>query len=72
MGCASLDMASVALGRADGFLMQSENYNHSIRVVDIAASTLILREAGGEIYNLDGTLFNMPCDLESITSPMPR
>ena len=33
MGCASLDMASVALGRADGFLMQSENYNHSIRVV---------------------------------------
>ena len=65
MGCASLDMASVALGRADGFLMQSENYNHSIRVVDIAASTLILREAGGEVYNLDGTLFNMPCDLES-------
>ncbi len=64
MGCASLDMAMVALGRADGFLMQSENYTHAIRIVDIAASTLILREAGGEIYNLDGTVFNMPANLE--------
>ena len=63
MGCASLDMAMIALGRADGFLMQSENYTHSIRIVDIAASALILREAGGEIYNLDGTVFNMPLDL---------
>ncbi len=65
LGCSSLEMAQISLGRYDGFLMQSENYTHSIRVVDIAASALILREAGGEIYNLDGTLFNMPADLES-------
>ena len=64
MGCASLDMAMIALGRADGFLMQSENYTHSIRIVDIAASVLILREAGGEVYNLDGSVFNMPLDLD--------
>ena len=64
MGCASLDMALIARGKADGFLMQSENYAHSIRVVDIAASVLILREAGGEIYNLDGTVFNMPLNLD--------
>jgi len=64
MGCASLDMAMVARGRADGFLMQSENYTHSIRIVDIAASTLILREAGGEVYGLDGTPLNMPADLD--------
>ena len=65
MGCASLDMAIIALGRADGFLMQSENYKHSIRIVDIAASTLILREAGGEVYDLNGGIFNMPLDLDN-------
>lgn len=64
MGCASLDMAIIARGATDGFLMQSENHAHAIRIVDIAASTLILREAGGEVYNLDGTVFNMPLNLE--------
>lgn len=64
MGCASLDMALVGLGTVDGFLMQSENYKHSIRVVDIAASALVLREAGGEIYDLNGNIFNMPCNLD--------
>lgn len=64
MGCASLDMAIVARGAVDGFLMRSENHARAIRIVDIAASTLILREAGGEVYNLDGTAFNMPLDLE--------
>jgi NAD+ kinase len=57
-------MALVALGTADGFLMQSENYKHSIRIVDIAASSLILREAGGEVYDLNGNIFNMPPNLE--------
>lgn len=64
MGCASLDMAIIARGKADGFLMQSENYGHAIRIVDIAASALILREAGGEVYNLDGSVFNMPLNLD--------
>ncbi|MCL2607148.1 MAG: NAD(+)/NADH kinase [Methanomassiliicoccaceae archaeon] len=63
-GCASIEMALVASGMADGFLMDSENNRRSIRVIDIAASYLILKEAGGEIYNLDGTEFDMPFDLE--------
>ncbi len=62
-GCASLEMVLVATGDADGFLMQSENYTRSIRIVDIAASTLILREAGGEVYTMDGMPLDMPFDL---------
>lgn len=62
-GCASIEMALVATGMADGFFMNSENYERSIRIVDIAASALILREAGGEIYSLDGSIFDMPIDL---------
>ena len=63
LGCASLEMAYVADGSADGYLMDSENYERSIRIVDIAASTLILREAGGEVYTLDGMPLEMPFDL---------
>jgi NAD+ kinase len=63
-GCASLEMALVASGAADGFLMNAENNRKSIRVIDIAASYLILKEAGGEIYNLDGTEFDMPFNLQ--------
>lgn len=62
-GCASLEMALVASGKADGFLMDSISRSRAIRVVDIAASTLILREAGGEVYNLDGTVLDMPLDV---------
>lgn len=63
-GCASIEMALVATGAADGFLMNAENNRRSIRVIDIAASYLILKEAGGSIYNLDGTEFDMPFDLD--------
>jgi len=63
-GCASIEMALVATGAADGFLMNAENNMRSIRVIDIAASYLILKEAGGEVYNLDGTQFDMPFDLD--------
>ena len=63
-GCASIEMALVATGAADGFLMNADNNRRSIRVIDIAASYLILKEAGGEIYNLDGTDFDMSFDLD--------
>lgn len=63
-GCASLEMAIVAEGEADGSYLHTISDARSIRVVDIAASTLILREAGGEVYNLDGSLFDMLYDLE--------
>ena len=63
-GCASIEMALVATGAADGFLMNADNNRRSIRVIDIAASYLLLKEAGGEIYNLDGTEFDMPFNLD--------
>ena len=62
-GCSSLEMCLVAQGSADGFLVNVKNYTHSIRVVDIAASALVLREAGGEIYDLDGNILDLPADL---------
>ncbi|MBO5654042.1 MAG: NAD(+)/NADH kinase [Candidatus Methanomethylophilaceae archaeon] len=62
-GCTSLEMCLVAQGMADGFLVNIENYTHSIRVVDIAASALVLREAGGELYDLDGNVLDLPTNL---------
>ena len=64
LGCASLEMEIVAEGEADGYFMKAEKYTRSVRVVDIAASTIILREAGGEVYDLDNNVLDMPFDLE--------
>ncbi|MCQ2079711.1 MAG: NAD(+)/NADH kinase [archaeon] len=64
-GCSSLEMALVAEGQADGFYMNSERYSRAIRVVDIAASYLLLMEAGGCIYDLSGAPFDMPFDLDA-------
>lgn len=64
-GCASLEMELVAEGQADGFYMNSERYARAIRVVDIAASYLLLMEAGGHIYDLKGEEMDMPFNLES-------
>ena len=65
LGCASLEMAAVAAGRADGFMMMSEHRGHAIRVFDIAASALVLREAGGEVYDQFGKPLDMPMDLKA-------
>lgn len=62
-GCASLEMVFVAEGEADGFMMYTERYSRAIRVIDIAASVLVLREAGGEIYDLEGNVLDMNFDL---------
>jgi fructose-1,6-bisphosphatase/inositol monophosphatase family enzyme len=63
LGCASLAMCLVAHGKADAYYMNCEVYERSIRVVDIAASALILREAGGEIIDLNGKALDMTFDL---------
>ncbi len=63
-GCASLEMALVAEGQSDGYYMNSERYSRGIRVVDIAASYLLLKEAGGYIYDLEGNVFDMPLRLD--------
>jgi fructose-1,6-bisphosphatase/inositol monophosphatase family enzyme len=64
LGCASLEMCLLAEGKADAYYMNCEVYERSIRVVDIAASALILREAGGEIVDLSGHPLDMRFDLQ--------
>jgi fructose-1,6-bisphosphatase/inositol monophosphatase family enzyme len=63
LGCASLEMCLVAEGKADAYYMNCEVHEKSIRVIDIAASSLILREAGGEIVDLTGRPLDMGFDL---------
>lgn len=63
LGCASLEMTLVAQGRFDAYYFNAELFEKGIRVVDIAASALILREAGGEIVDLEGKVLDMPFDL---------
>ena len=46
-GCASLDLAYVASGRLDGF------FHNNINLWDVAAGTLMVREAGGAVNDLN-------------------
>jgi len=46
-GCAALDLAYVASGRLDGF------FHNKINLWDIAAGTLLVKEAGGIVNNID-------------------
>ena len=45
-GCAALDLAYVAAGRLDGF------FHNKINLWDIAAGTLMVREAGGVVNDI--------------------
>jgi myo-inositol-1(or 4)-monophosphatase len=53
MGAASIDLAWLACGRFDGY------FEYTLSAWDFAAGTLIVREAGGRVDNIDGT----PADL---------
>jgi len=64
LGSASLEMCMVAIGGLDFYLIGKEY----LRVVDIAASTLILREAGGVVTNILGEELDMPFNLEERSS----
>ena len=46
-GCAALDLAYVASGRYDGY------FQNKINIWDIAAGTLIVREAGGKVNDIN-------------------
>ncbi len=59
LGSASLEMCMVAIGALDFYVVGKEY----IRVIDIAASTLIVREAGGVVTNIKGEQLEMPLDL---------
>lgn len=64
LGCASLEMCHIARGMADGFYFNCLDFDKRMRIVDIAASVLVLREAGGEIFNIDGEVLDMAFSLE--------
>lgn len=64
LGCASLEMCYVACGRADGFYFNCDDFSKRMRIVDIAASALILREAGGEVYDLRGRMLDVNFSLD--------
>ncbi|MBN1280910.1 MAG: hypothetical protein JXA00_04600 [Candidatus Thermoplasmatota archaeon] len=63
-GAASLEMCMVALGGLDYYYVGRD----VMRVVDIAASTLIVREAGGVVKNRRGEDLDMPFSLTEHTS----
>ncbi len=65
LGCSSLELALVAQGSADGYYLHTDVYEKAIRVVDIAAAALILREAGGDLVDLKGGRLDMPFDLST-------
>ena len=46
-GCAALDLAYVSSGRLDGF------FHNKINIWDVAAGTLLVREAGGIVNDID-------------------
>ena len=46
-GCAALDLAYVASGRLDGF------FHNKINLWDVAAGTLMVKEAGGIVNNIN-------------------
>jgi fructose-1,6-bisphosphatase/inositol monophosphatase family enzyme len=64
LGSASLEMCMVAVGGLDFYVLGREY----LRVIDIAASTLIVREAGGFVKNVSGDELDMNLTLDERTS----
>jgi len=67
LGAASLDLCLVARGAADLYYMHSAVPQLKLRACDIAAGTLIVREAGGLVLSLDGRDLDMPLTAEART-----
>jgi fructose-1,6-bisphosphatase/inositol monophosphatase family enzyme len=64
LGAASLEMCLVAMGALDIYYVGRE----FMRVIDIAAATLIVHEAGGVVTNRTGDELRMGLNLEDRTS----
>lgn len=65
LGAACLDMCMVAQGSADLYYNHARRETAKIRVVDVAAATLIVREAGGGVVDAAGGELDMPFTLEA-------
>ncbi|MBN2602523.1 MAG: inositol monophosphatase [Candidatus Thermoplasmatota archaeon] len=64
LGAASLEMCMVAVGAFDYYIVSKEY----LRITDIAASTLVIREAGGVVTNISGENLDMKISLDERTS----
>jgi myo-inositol-1(or 4)-monophosphatase len=64
LGSSALTLCQIASGSMEAFI----NLRNSNRLVDVAAGMLILKEAGGKIFSLDGTEINQEL---SITVKFP-
>ncbi len=62
LGAASLDLCLVATGAVDLYYLHSAEVGRELRAMDIAAGTLIVREAGGEVVDLRGDRLDMRID----------
>lgn len=62
LGAASLDLCLVARGAADLYYMHSSILATKLRAVDLAAGTLVVREAGGGVRDLAGRDLDMPLE----------
>src|SRR5207245_8101625 len=67
LGAASLDLCLVARGAAGLYYMHSAVANTKLRAVDIAAGTLIVREAGGLVLDLGGRDLDLPLESKART-----
>lgn len=67
LGAASLDLCLVARGAADLYYMHSREERLKLRACDIAAGTLIVREAGGLVLNLQGEDLDIPLTADAHT-----
>ncbi|HKZ58897.1 MAG TPA: inositol monophosphatase family protein [Candidatus Thermoplasmatota archaeon] len=56
LGAAALEIALVGAGALDAYVQ----WGNPLRCTDVAAAALILREAGGEIYDYAGAVLDMP------------
>ncbi len=67
LGAASLDLCLVARGAADVYYMHSREERLKLRACDIAAGTLIVREAGGLVLDLAGHDLDIPLTADAHT-----
>jgi len=59
LGSAALSLCMVAEGVFDLFYHRTPGEKKSLRITDIAAATLFLREVGGEVYRDKGEVLDM-------------
>jgi len=65
LGAVSLEICAIAAGQADAFFIEYAQVEKRPRVVDIAAAMLILREAGGQAFDGNREILDMPFSLEA-------